>query len=63
MKKDLIEEINSLPPLPSSVIELDKYKNVESTNVQELISIIEKDPLMVVTILKVANSSMFGFKS
>ena len=26
MKKDLLEEINSLPPLPSSVIELEKYK-------------------------------------
>ena len=63
MKKDLIEEINSLPPLPASVIELDKYKNIENTNIQELISIIEQDPLMVVTILKVANSSMFGFKS
>ena len=28
MKKDLIEEINSLPPLPSSVIELEKYKSI-----------------------------------
>jgi HD-like signal output (HDOD) protein len=29
----------------------------------KLISIIEEDPLMIVTILKIANSSMFGFKS
>jgi HD-like signal output (HDOD) protein len=63
MKKDLIEEINSLPPLPASVIELDKYRNIKNTDIKNLISIIEKDPLMVVTILKIANSSMFGFKS
>ena len=62
MKKDLIEEINSLPPLPSSVIELEKYKNIDNTDILKLISIIEEDPLMVVTILKVANSSMFGFR-
>ena len=62
MKKDLIEEINSLPPLPSSVIELEKYKSIDNSDLLKLISIIEEDPLMVVTILKVANSSMFGFR-
>ena len=63
MKKDLIEEIKSLPPLPTSISEINKFKNLESTDISQLISIIEQDPLMVVTILKVANSSMFGFKS
>ena len=63
MKKDLLEEINSLPPLPSSVIELEKYKSIENNDIKKLISIIEEDPLMIVTILKIANSSMFGFKS
>ena len=63
MKKNLIEEINSLPPLPSSVIELEKYKSIGNTDIMKLISIIEEDPLMIVTILKIANSSMFGFKS
>ena len=63
MKKDLIKEINSLPPLPSSVIKLEKYKVAQNTNINNLISIIEQDPLMIVTILKIANSSMFGFKS
>ena len=62
MKKDLIEEINSLPPLPTSVIELEKYKSIDNSDLLKLISIIEEDPLMVVTILKVANSSMFGFR-
>ena len=63
MKKDLIEEINSLPALPSSVIELEKYKSVGNTDSEKLTAIIEKDPLMIVTILKIANSNMFGFKN
>lgn len=63
MKKDLLEEINSLPALPSSVSELGKYKSIGNADIQTLISIIEKDPLMIVTILKIANSNMFGFKS
>ncbi len=62
MKKDLLEEIHSLPPLPSSVFELNEYKNIGNTNTTELISIIGKDPLMIITILKIVNSSMFGFK-
>ncbi len=63
MKKDLKEEINSLPPLPASVIELENYKKLDNSDIKKLTSIIKKDPLMVVTILKIANSSMFGFKS
>ena len=38
MKKDLIKEINSLPPLPSSVIKLEKYKVAQNTNINNLIS-------------------------
>ena len=63
MKKDLIEEIKSLPPLPTSISEINKFKNLENTDISQLISIIEQDPLMVVSILKVANSTMFGFRN
>ena len=63
MKRILIEELHSLPSLPASVIELEKYKNIKNTDISELISIIEKDPLTTITILKIANSSMFSFKS
>jgi len=63
MKKQILHEINSLPPLPTNIIELDKYKTFDSVDVEGLMKIIEKDPLMVANILKVANSSMFGFRS
>ncbi len=63
MKTTILEEINSLPALPSNIIELDNFRNKDSVDVDELMNIIKKDPLIVANILKIANSSMFGFKS
>ena len=44
MKKQIVHEINSLPPLPSSVIELDDYKNTDNIVVVKLIDIIKNNP-------------------
>lgn len=63
MKKKLIQKIDSLPPLPSSIIELNDFKKIKNSTPEKLVKIIEQDPLMVTTILRVANSSMFGFRS
>ena len=63
MKKKLIKEINSLPPLPSSVYELENFRKLDSTDTEKLMNIINKDPLVIANILKVANSSMFSFKT
>lgn len=63
MKKLLIKKFNSLPQLPKTIMELEDFRMEESDDIDKLIEIIQKDPLMVVAILKVANSSMFGFKS
>lgn len=63
MKKKILQEINSLPPLPNSIFELENFRKLDSTNSDELVTIINKDPLIVANILKVANSSMFGFRS
>lgn len=63
MKKELIKKLNDLPPLPDHIIELKNYQNANSTDIDKLIEIIKKDPLIVANILKIANSSMFGFRS
>ncbi|AXH13785.1 HDOD domain-containing protein [Malaciobacter mytili] len=62
MKELIIEKIDSLPPLPKSVLELEKFRKLPNKDPRELRSIIEKDPLMITTILRVANSAMFAFK-
>ena len=40
MKKKLLYEINSLPPLPNSVFELENFRKLDSTDTDELIKII-----------------------
>lgn len=63
MKKQILHQIDTLPALPSHVIELDEFKNSNSLDIEKLTEILKKDPLIVANILKVANSSMFGFRS
>jgi len=62
MKKYIKQSIDSLPPLPNNIIELEDFRKTDSYDAQKLLKIIEKDPLMVATILRIANSSMFGFR-
>jgi HD-like signal output (HDOD) protein len=63
MKKKILKEITSLPPLPTNIIELDNFRKQDSTDSEKLVEILKKDPLIVANILKIANSSMFGFRS
>ncbi len=59
----IASKIDALPPLPATVIELENFRKSGSKDPETLISIIEKDPLTISTLLKVANSAMFAFRS
>lgn len=63
MQEVLSEKIDSLPPLPKTVIELEEFKRSAEKEASTLLEIIEKDPLIISTLLKVSNSAMFGFRS
>ena len=63
MKKLIVEKIESLPPLPKSVMELEEFRKMSNQEPLDLLKIIEKDPLIITTVLRVANSAMFGFVS
>lgn len=63
MYDDLMKKLDSLPPLPESIIKIENYKKENNDDVEDLILILEKDAFLVSTLLKVANSSMFGFRS
>jgi HD-like signal output (HDOD) protein len=62
MNDDILAQIDSLPPLPQTVIYIDEFKRKEDKSPNELAQIIGKDPLILSTLLKVSNSAMFGFK-
>lgn len=63
MIKDLLEQIDNLPPLPQTIIEIEEFRKNSKKDVDELLRIIEKDALIISTLLKVSNSAMFGFRS
>ncbi|RXJ85484.1 HDOD domain-containing protein [Arcobacter cloacae] len=63
MFENILEKIESLPPLPQTIIEIEEFRKNSNKELEDLIKIIEKDPLCVTTLLKVSNSSLFGFKS
>lgn len=63
MKRLIIEKIDALPPLPKSVLELEEFRKMSNKEPLDLLKIIEKDPLIITTVLRVANSAMFGFVS
>lgn len=62
MNDHILAQIDSLPPLPQTVLNIEEYKNKADKAPQELAQIIGKDPLILSTLLKVSNSAMFGFK-
>lgn len=63
MTKKLLENIDSIPPLPESVQEVEKiYQDPDSTFV-DMQKAIEKDPLLTAAILRIVNSPMYGMTS
>jgi putative nucleotidyltransferase with HDIG domain len=58
-----LEQIHELPTLPAIVIELNRKLQDHDTPVEELIKTIEKDPAIVLKILKMVNSAFYGYRS
>ncbi|RXJ92870.1 HDOD domain-containing protein [Malaciobacter molluscorum] len=63
MSQNILEKIESLPPLPKTITEIEEFRQKSEKDPFELLKIIEKDALIISTLLKVSNSAMFGFRS
>ena len=63
MLENILEKIESLPPLPQTIEEIERFRKKKEKEIEELTLIIEKDALVITTLLKVSNSSLFGFRS
>lgn len=63
MNDALTSKVDSLPPLPKTILDLEEFKKSANKDLEELLAIVEHDPLTVATLLKVANSAMFGFNN
>lgn len=62
MNQEIMRKIDSLPPLPETILAINEFKKSEDKSPKKLVDIIEKDPLILSTLLKITNSPMFGFK-
>ncbi len=63
MKESIIEKVESLSPLPKTITQIDQFRKMQNKETEDLLHIVEKDALIVSTLLKVSNSAMFGFRS
>ncbi len=61
MTDEVLKRIKQLPPLPESAMQIEEVYQNPNSNFQDMVKIIEKDPLLTADILKAANSPLYGF--
>ncbi len=57
----LLEKIKEMPPLPQSVTQVLEISKSTKSSAQDLAKVFERDPALAANILKIANSSFYGF--
>lgn len=62
MLENIVERIKTLPPLPKSFHEINAICSDDNGTIDQLAKVIEKDPMLVANLLKVANSPLYGFR-
>ena len=61
MDQILVDKIKQLPPLPESCQKIETVYHDENSTFDDLIKILEKDPMLTADLLKAANSPLYGF--
>lgn len=61
--EDVLRRVESLPPLPRTIVLIEEYRRDNEKEIDRLHNIISKDALIVTNLLRIANSAMFGFRS
>jgi HD-like signal output (HDOD) protein len=63
MNENIIKNIKLLPPLPSSTIEIYEVCSDPDSSLVDVVNVVKKDPIAVATLLKIANSSLYGSRN
>jgi HD-like signal output (HDOD) protein len=61
MQPELLKKIKQLPPLPESALQIEAVYQDPNSTFEDMVKILEKDPLLTADILKAANSPLYGF--
>jgi HD-like signal output (HDOD) protein len=59
--QNIVDKIDDLPTLPTVVIKMMELIGKSETSVSELSKLIATDPVLMAKLLKIANSSFYGF--
>lgn len=58
--KERVKALHSLPPMPETASAILKLRSTPDVKVEQIVSVIEKDPLLAAQIVSYANSAFFG---
>lgn len=61
MTDEMLKKIKQLPPLPESAMQIEAVYQDPDSSFNDMVKILEKDPLLTADILKAANSPLYGF--
>ena len=61
MTEEIIKKIKQLPPLPESAMKIEAIYQDPDSSFNDMVKVLEKDPLLTADILKSANSPLYGF--
>ncbi|MBF0317220.1 MAG: HDOD domain-containing protein [Nitrospirae bacterium] len=59
--QSIAQKVRSLPPLPETIIKIQKVCNDSNSGLKELAHVVEHDPMLTANLLRHANSPSFGF--
>ena len=61
MTEEILKKIKQLPPLPESAMQIEAVYQDPDSSFNDMVKILETDPLLTADILKAANSPLYGF--
>jgi len=62
LKNFILKSMKTIPPLPESVVEIERLFKDPESSIGDFARVIKKDPISSAVLLKAANSPMYGLK-
>lgn len=61
MDNNLLKKIKALPPLDDTVLKIQRICTDKNSSLNDLVKVVEGDPMLTANILKSSNSPLYGF--
>ena len=58
--KERVKALHSLPPMPETASQILNLRAIHEVKVEQIVAVVEKDPVLVAQIVSYANSAFFG---